>query len=245
MLGGGVGGALTGAWGVYSTITTAKDLPADAGWIAKMIADPPVYAPWLLFAFCAVFLAWVLWFRPDQESDGDTTTTTTETRGPGSPAFGSVSGNVNIYNGDAPKEPAPEPAKSPWDDPSFSLTAPQLPAPPPRADMPLKDVAFRIMDALGINPDSGTNVMEGLRKIDLALADAIVHEKLTVWARFASFPIKVLGHHDLRHVIVETRRNVIKIPNDWHVNEYTDVGFVKAEIDRAWPPKEDSHDKQD
>jgi hypothetical protein len=58
-LGGGAGSIITSVWGIYSTLTTARDLLADAGWFAKMLADPPIYAPWLLFAVSILFLVWV------------------------------------------------------------------------------------------------------------------------------------------------------------------------------------------
>jgi hypothetical protein len=70
-IGGGFGSLLSGAWGLYANLTTVKDLPQNADWVAQMIADPPVYAPWLLFAACVFFLAWVFWHRDQPESDND------------------------------------------------------------------------------------------------------------------------------------------------------------------------------
>jgi hypothetical protein len=58
-IGGGMGTAISGLWGLYSHLTTIKDLPGNADWVTKMLADPPVYAPWLLFGASLLFLAWV------------------------------------------------------------------------------------------------------------------------------------------------------------------------------------------
>ena len=83
---GGIGGSfVSGGWGLYSTVTTARDLPDDAGWAAQMIADPPVYAPWLLFVVCVVFLGWVFWDRSEDEGDSPERPTTS---GPNSPIIG-------------------------------------------------------------------------------------------------------------------------------------------------------------
>lgn len=87
-LGGGAGAILMGAWGLYSQLTTVRDLPGDAGWVAKMIADPPVYAPWLLFGACVIFLAWVFWRRP--ENDDGVNGPAQSTHGAGSHAIGSI-----------------------------------------------------------------------------------------------------------------------------------------------------------
>ncbi len=57
-----VGGTgLSGLWGVYATWTTASQLPEDAGGLAKMLADPPIYLPWLLLAGFIIFLGWSFW----------------------------------------------------------------------------------------------------------------------------------------------------------------------------------------
>lgn len=103
-LGGGVGALGSGAWGLYSNVTTIKDLPEDAGWIAKMIADPPVYAPWLLFIASVIFLAWVFWDRVSDENDPPNQSS----NGPNSPNFGgdvtnspmAFGGRASVMTGD-------------------------------------------------------------------------------------------------------------------------------------------------
>ncbi len=88
-IGGSVGVLANGAWGLYSNLTTVKDLPDDAGWIAKMIADPPVYAPWLLFGACVIFLAWVFWKREEPE-EPQTPSFNQTTTGDGNQTIGTI-----------------------------------------------------------------------------------------------------------------------------------------------------------
>lgn len=56
-----IGEGLSGLWGFYSIFTTASDLPKDAGEFAKMMADPPIYLPWIIAATFLVALAWAFW----------------------------------------------------------------------------------------------------------------------------------------------------------------------------------------
>lgn len=67
-----VGGAGTiggSVWAAYANYTTASQLPTDAGWIAKMIADPPIYFPWLLIAISVLVLAWTFWPSNDDDDE--------------------------------------------------------------------------------------------------------------------------------------------------------------------------------
>ncbi len=94
-IGGSMGTLAAGAWGIYSNITTIRDLPDDAGWVAKMIADPPIYAPWLLFGICLIFLGWVFWERKEDEEQ-DPTANQSKTHGDNSHAFAGTFRDVNI-----------------------------------------------------------------------------------------------------------------------------------------------------
>lgn len=85
----GAASLVTGFWGIYAHLNTAKDLPADARWLARVLADPPIYAPWLLFLVCIALLAWVLWHR----DDADRSSGGPSTSGHNSPI---VSGNGNV-----------------------------------------------------------------------------------------------------------------------------------------------------
>ncbi len=76
-------------------LTAVKDLPSDADWAAKMITDPPVYAPWLLFGACVFFLAWVFWHRGDGDDVTDRSHIAQTTAGTASHAIVNH-GTVNI-----------------------------------------------------------------------------------------------------------------------------------------------------
>jgi hypothetical protein len=93
-IGGGTGAIISAAWVGYSNFTTMRDLGEDAGWVAKMIADPPVYAPWLLLVVCLLFLAWVFWEHDEPENPPASTTNQTS-QGSGNQLFGSI-GTANF-----------------------------------------------------------------------------------------------------------------------------------------------------
>lgn len=67
---GATGSALAGLWQAYASWTTASQLPSDAGWMARMLADPPIYLPWLMLAGFLLLLAWSLWPRKQEETGG-------------------------------------------------------------------------------------------------------------------------------------------------------------------------------
>jgi len=48
-------------WGAYSFFTTARDIPDDAGELAKMLADPPLYLPWGIAAVFLLALVCAFW----------------------------------------------------------------------------------------------------------------------------------------------------------------------------------------
>lgn len=64
---GGGGTGLGLLWGAYSIVTTAKGIPEDAGWFVRMIADPPIYLPWLVAAIGLVVIIWAF-FWPSNDS---------------------------------------------------------------------------------------------------------------------------------------------------------------------------------
>jgi hypothetical protein len=69
--GGGTGAGLL--WGAYSTVTT----PEDAGWLAHMLAEPPVYLPWLVAAIGIVVIIWAFfWPSEDEVPDASGNSTT-------------------------------------------------------------------------------------------------------------------------------------------------------------------------
>src|SRR4051812_44573935 len=93
---------VTGAlWKAYSIYTTASDLPRDAGSLARMVADPPVYLPWLIVLAGMVVLVWSLW--PDQEALSNTSeqAISNTSQGPNSPAIASIIAE-NVHFGSPP-----------------------------------------------------------------------------------------------------------------------------------------------
>lgn len=106
----------------------------------------------------------------------------------------------------------------------------------PRPDMALKEVARRVYDTMGPEPDHTKQREEFRRRLNLTIADAIQQHDLHVWARYADFPIKLLDNYSLEHVIVDVAGDCIHVPNEWRTNTYTDVQFMSSEIDLHLPP---------
>ena len=100
----------------------------------------------------------------------------------------------------------------------------------PQPDITLKDLAERIAASSG--------ELDSARKINLEVGDKVRLKGLTVWARYADFPLQRLGDLEMRHAIFDVGKGQVSIPNQWRTNTYTDVQFVKAEIDGLWPAAE-------
>lgn len=98
-----VGAGVSTVWRIYSGVTTAKEVPTDLQRFSGMLADPGAW-PWLFMVGFVLLLGWSLWPSDDEPNDESATLVQT-TRGPSSPAFGTVHGNVTI-NPDAPSRPA-------------------------------------------------------------------------------------------------------------------------------------------
>ena len=114
---------------------------------------------------------------------------------------------------------------------------------PAKPDFPLKEVTNRVIAQMGPYPDGDADRQGYFRRLNLEIADKIRLDDLTIWARYADFPVKHIDQADLEHVIVNVVKDVISIPNDWNTLVYTDVQFVKVEVDRVWPkPLETTND---
>lgn len=109
---GGVGTAVSTIWVAYSWYSTAAQLPADAEGFARMLADPPLYLPWIFLVGFACLLGWSLWPRPDEDGpeNGASQTTNQTTSGPHSPALAGVFHGPITFN---PPPAATEERKSP------------------------------------------------------------------------------------------------------------------------------------
>lgn len=68
VIGGGALAVMAAIWAVYDRLSSVRDLPDDAGALAKMLSDPPIYLPFGIFILAVVFLAYVLWEREPEDS---------------------------------------------------------------------------------------------------------------------------------------------------------------------------------
>lgn len=100
-------------WQVYAGWTTAAQIPSDAGGIAKMMADPPVYLPWLLVVAGLLVLAWSFWPREDREDRLGEPGIAQTSHGQMSPNFGTVHGDVHIGASPPSNEPDILPPRGP------------------------------------------------------------------------------------------------------------------------------------
>jgi hypothetical protein len=164
----GFGGTGAGfLWGVYSAITTAKDIPQDAGWLAKMLADPPVYLPWLMAAIGIVILIWAfVWPSKPSEPESPDITQSPISHGPNSPAIGTNYGPIHI----APPPPAAtQPQKSPY---RYNLAA--LGKGLERVNAQLERQS---------NPMGLARYVIGPPKRDVSLAEALAYAEFKEWGR--------------------------------------------------------------
>lgn len=68
----GVSGTLIAIlWNAYSNFTTVEQLPSDAGRLARMLTDPPVWLPWLATAGFIIFTAWAFFWPKPPKDDKD------------------------------------------------------------------------------------------------------------------------------------------------------------------------------
>lgn len=242
-IGGGVGGISMAAWSTYSHFTTAKDLPEDAGWLAQIIADPPIYAPYLLLLISVAFLASLFWKSEDSEvaESGSNIATTS---GPHSPALnGPFHGPVTINTSSPPA--AVQPARSPYGSGS----------PPKRSrtwdEVPIRrDVGLAEAFAYAITGRWGVTFLDAL-KDDLSNAAPVSH------ARQLAFDglIKIWGKRTASGVYEEIPRNYwADYQPEWfslmrgepHTERtslsadhlrFLDLMASKAEFEREWPTR--------
>lgn len=227
-LGGGGGTLAAFVWAAYSNFTTAKDLPSDAGWLAKMLADPPVYAPWLLLVCCVAFLAWVFWHRDDPDEKVDGAPVTQNTGGDGSHAIVNH-GTINMGSAPAAMQ-AEKQAVAPYDIGRLNAGLERVligDTTLPR-DMRLIEVGEHVRDVKSHKREDETN---------LEIADVVVERGLHLWGRYSGNPrepipktlhrtlqfrytldfVTTLGLHSVRRTFWE------------------DVLFNRAEVEAVWP----------
>jgi hypothetical protein len=106
---------------------------------------------------------------------------------------------------------------------------------PPQPDFRFEQVVERVRLKLGASSDSALGRFEYERRLNLEITDRIKLNRLTVWARYANFAVRHITQHELESVVVNSGKLQISISNGWKALDYSDVQFVKAEIDKVWP----------
>lgn len=232
---------LTGPWGLYSTFTTARDLPDDAGWIAIMLADPPVYAPWLLFALSVGFLAWVFWKRDDEpprnEEASRVASFATTSGAHSSAVAGPFNGPVTINHG-TPAEPQ-KPEKEPYSYDLSTLAALERVMngkEAPRPDFPLSRLLSRVYKKLGPSPTDQTRKSAFRRRVNLEVADNVKLNDLWVWGRIGDKAIERITARAWGIGEFDHNKGTFRVPNgmgEW--TTYSDLKFNGEQIDNVWP----------
>lgn len=226
---GGAGAILSGIWSAYAIFTTAEGLPEDTEKMGRMLADPPIYMPYLMLAACVVILAWSLWPRDDEEPETTVgTTATATTSGPQSNAFAG-----NIFKG-------PVTFGHPLSD-----SAP--------ASQPRRCPEMKLADALWIIRRVVSSDEDARRQLQQAFVDNRVHP----WGRAEIPPttyqspvsamdiwteIKPDYWRDFRlgHAAFEPDRDQPQTEAREHVtrglmNRYWSIRVDQREIEDAWP----------
>jgi hypothetical protein len=72
------------------------------------------------------------------------------------------------------------------------------------------------------------------RRINLAIADWVVQDGVSVWGRYEDRPINKIHKGYLTSVQFDHRRNCLKYFNDWNSITMFDVQFNKSEVDAFW-----------
>ena len=232
LIGGSVGSILSGIWGVYSLFTAAKDLPANADWLAKMLADPPVYAPWLLFGVCVIFLAWVFWSRDDSSEKSESFVIDQSATGTSSHA---IVNNGTMHIGTS-LPPTPD------SDTSLEQFISTTPLPMTLPDIALNDLLKRIQQTHQILDDGSLEALEKIREIGREIADQMSLRKLATWGRVNGGTLEPLPFEVSRKGFGTGRNTIGEI---YHMLQYrevddmvvnvTDLRFLRAEIDGVWP----------
>lgn len=111
------------------------------------------------------------------------------------------------------------------------------PRPPTRLvpDMPLNSVLVRVYQALGGTPDDARMKEKFAQRVDREVMDQIVLHNLAVWGRFGDRAIERLASHSLKKGRFDHKRARLKIPSIDSEMVYTDLKFIRSEIDEVWP----------
>lgn len=221
------GGTLALLWGVYSNVTTIVELPDKAGALAKVLADPPIYLPWLFLGAFVLVTVWAFWpsaaetVLPEPASQSST--------GSHSVNIGTNHGPVTVAS---PPPAATQPGRSPYGSgrPPMRVSADAVRGaeklPPLRPNFTLASLVPLVEGNIAPGSDD--------RSINLAIADWVVQYGVSVWGRYEDQPIQKIHATYLKNARFDHRRNNLKYATDWHSLTMFDVQFNKSEVDEYW-----------
>jgi hypothetical protein len=221
------GSAVALLWGLYSNTTTLVELPDKAGTFAKLLADPPVYLPWMFLGAFVIVAIWAFW--PSSTEPVAPRSASQSSSGSHSVNIGTNHGPVTVAS---PPPAATQPARSPYGSghPPINISTNAMRGaeklPPLRPNYRLTKLGSTV--AANIEPPTED------RAINLAIADWVVQEKVTVWGRYEDLPLEEVYAADLKNAKFDFRKGIVRYANDYHVITLTDVQFNKSEVDSYW-----------
>lgn len=232
-------GSRRGVWSAYAVFNTAADLPKDATALARMLADPPIYLPWLILLGALAVFAWSMWPRKN-EAPADTSSGISQL------SSGSHAANLaGNFHGPVHINPPPAPVQERklavgWTHRSVGgLERVTTGTPAPKPDMLLAGLLVRVYKKLG-RPNSKST--DFVRCVNLEIADTVAMHHLHVWGRINSRPLDLIPEDYWRRGELDHRANSFTVIFQSAI-VYTDLRFNRSEIDAHWKP-EDNTDGQ-
>lgn len=214
------------------------------------MADPPVYAPWLLFGICVIFLAWVFWRRDYPDEGPSSPEIRQTTHGRNSPNIGSITGNPT-FNYAPPNPPAVQERKDPYGFRSPGEKRPTTKISPEDTRKPDTNLAQLIshIDHAIQSPPGVETEDEQVAWLELHLMDKASLEDLAIWARrghssLSRMHLLAAGCFtlDIRNGIL-TRHRSDQSP--FFGDRYTDLHFSSVDMNKLWPtPPRTTNDSQ-
>lgn len=221
------GGTLALLWGVYSNVTTIVELPDKAGAFAKLLADPPVYLPWLFLGAFVLVTVWAFW--PNANETVLPEPATQSSTGSHSVNIGTNHGPVTVAS---PPPAATQPAKSPYGsgrppmEISRDATRGADKLPPLRPDCPLASLVPLVLAKITPNTDD--------RAINLAIADWAHIDEASVWGRNGDKPLQKIPKSLLRQASFDYRRGKLSYQGTFSPITLTDIQFNSAQVEEYW-----------
>lgn len=233
----GAGAILSSIWSAYAIFTTAEGLPDDAEKLALMLADPPIYLPFLLLGVCVVVLAWSQWPRdeePSEEAPSNASHATTS--GHSSPALAGTFRDVIINPPPAALQERKYPGRIPPREPRSQAEslANRMKAEEAKRcpEMPIWKAVEYVAGIIG-DTYSKDDFAETRRQLRQAAAD----DRIDVWGQK---DIPPANYQDERHSTIWTPIE----PTYWHDYELTPLTTVDRFDDRDHTWTEDLPSKR-